>query len=258
MRNFFIIVYALIIRDINLRFNKGYLKYLWLILEPVVHLLIWILIFTLFKKSNISGIDTALFLITGLIPWFFFQRSFSNASNAYNSGKALFSYRQISLFHILISIVVLELIIHIALFIIILSMFLYLGINFYIYNILNLIVAFILIGLLTIGISFVIIVFSMYFPDFARIKAIFIRPLYFMSGIFFTYESIPDPYKDYFVLNPMFQLIELVRCSFVEFNYSSFIDMAYLVKFILLNLTLGIGLYFINREKIARNDLIRD
>lgn len=258
MKNFFIIVYALIIRDINLRFNKGYLKYLWLILEPVVHLLIWLLIFNIFKQNKVSGIDTSLFLITGLIPWFFFQRSFSNATNAYNSGKALFSYRQISLFHILISIIILELIIHIALFIIMLSIFFYLGIDFYIYNILNLIVAFILIGLLAIGLSFVIIIFSMYFPDFARIKGIFIRPLYFMSGIFFTYESIPDPYKEYFVLNPMFQLIELVRSSFVDFNYSSFIDMTYLISFILVNLTLGIGLYFINREKIARNDLVRD
>ena len=257
-KNFLNILYALILREINLKFNRGYLSYLWIIFEPIIHLVVLLLIFTIFRATTITSINITIFIISGLIPWFIFQRGFGESIGAYNSGKALSNYRQISYLYVLISKIFLNFIIYLMTFFIMLTILSLIGIEFYIYNLINMIISLVLLFFLTTSVSLIAFIISFYFPDFAKLKEFMIRPLYLASGIFFTYNSVPYEYKEYFLLNPIFQLIELTRYSFIQYEIPDFISIAYILKFILTTFSLGIGLYFINREKLIRNDLARE
>jgi capsular polysaccharide transport system permease protein len=64
--------------------------------------------------------------------------------------------------------------------------------------------------------------------------------MFFLSGVFFTIESLPDEVKPYAALNPMLQLIELFRSAYFPGYESDYVHYPYLIGVILLTLFFGL------------------
>ncbi len=79
----------------KIRFNlrsearESYLSYAWWILEPLIQLVVYYVVFDIFLNRG-SG-DFAAFLICGIIPFLWFSKSITNSGQSIIQGKGLIS-----------------------------------------------------------------------------------------------------------------------------------------------------------------------
>ena len=72
------------------------------------------------------------------------------------------------------------------------------------------------------------------------VQSVYLRPLFFLSGVFFTIDMIPEAVRPYARLNPILQIIEYIRSSYFVTYESSYVDFNYLFFTILGTLLVGL------------------
>jgi len=71
------------------------------------------------------------------------------------------------------------------------------------------------------------------------------RPLFLVSAIIFTFDSVPQPYSDYLWYNPIIHVIGMMRDGFYPFYHPDYVSAAYVVG---VGLTCGLsGLFLLHR-----------
>ncbi len=77
--------------DFKKRFAGSYFGVLWMFVQPVVTVLVFFFIFQLGMKSvpPVPGVPYVIWLIPGLVPWFFINESISGITNCLNEYSYL-------------------------------------------------------------------------------------------------------------------------------------------------------------------------
>ena len=65
--------------------------------------------------------------------------------------------------------------------------------------------------LMIIGIGLMLSIFSVYYTDVQHLYGVITFMLMYASALFYPIEIIPEPYKSYMLLNPLFWLIDQFR-----------------------------------------------
>ncbi len=76
---------------------------------------------------------------------------------------------------------------------------------------LSLALAFALAGALALGIGTLNCFLTTAFPLWQQVWSILMRPMFLLSGVMFTYDSIPAPIRGWFWYNPLIHVIGLTR-----------------------------------------------
>lgn len=250
------IIYAFILREFQRKYDKGYLRYFSIILGPAVQLIILVTIFTIMGRKSVAGLGIPLFVLTGILPYTFFT-SAGNCLTIVSGNRSLLSYRQVKIIDIILSSILMELLVNLVVFFGGIFVCWYFGISIKIYNPLSLILAFLLLFIFTLGLSMILAVIGFYFAEFNYAIQVVFRALFYISGVFFSIENVPVQYQKYVLWNPLLQLIEFIRLSFVSFNLPHELSYIYLFKCTLAIFLLGIAMYFVNRNKFMVNDRAR-
>ena len=202
-----------------------------------------------FSNSAIGGIDHPVFYATGIIPFLFFQHCINVCLQAVDSNIGLFNYQRIRPVHTVLSRVLLEAVIMVATGLLVAGILCLLGFQIRLGDPLAFLMAMLLLGLFSLGLGLLVSVLGLS-NEIQKIVPMFIRPLFFISGIFFMAASISEPYQGYLLLNPMLQCIELVRSSMYP-GYDTPVTGASFVGICTLTaLFLGLAVYQANRRKI--------
>lgn len=250
------ILFAFIQREFQRKYDKGYLRYFSIILGPAVQLIILVTIFTIMGRKSVAGLGIPLFVLTGILPYTFFT-SAGNCLTIVSGNRSLLSYRQVKIIDIILSSILMELLVNIIVFLGGIVICWYFSINIIIYNPLSLVFAFLLLFIFTLGLSMILAVIGFYFAEFNYAIQVVFRALFYISGVFFSIENIPVQYQKYVLWNPLLQIIEFIRFSFVSFNLPYELSYLYLFKCTLVILLLGLAMYFVNRNKFMVNDRAR-
>lgn len=72
----------LVWRDVKLRYAQTLLGFGWAILQPVLAMAIFTVIFGRFAKLPSDGVPYAVFCLTALVPWTYFSTAFTTASTS--------------------------------------------------------------------------------------------------------------------------------------------------------------------------------
>ena len=89
-------------------------------------------------------------------------------------------------------------------------------------------------------------------PTTARIVPMVLRIGFFVSGLFFSVDSMPVKVREILFYNPLCHVIELMRSGFSAGYADNFISLPYLAAVTLVALALGLLL-----ERYSRNYLDR-
>lgn len=242
---------ALLMRELKTRFGVSKLGYFWAVVEPVAQVAILAILFTLIGRNSVSGVPVALFLVSGVMPFKAFGKTLTQLSSAIFSNKALLAYRQVSPIDPILTRLIIEVATFFIVYVIILLSMLWLGFDVWPQNLLGLIFASLLLILLAFGLALCVTCGSLYWGDAGKIVALIMRPMFFISGIFYCATMIPAKYWYLFSWNPVFHAIELSRASFF-YNYETPIgSWNYLTLITLCFVTFGLMLYRINRQKFV-------
>ncbi|MGI6071171.1 MAG: ABC transporter permease [Blautia sp.] len=77
------LVLSLAKNDFKTKYAGSYLGIVWAFIQPVVTMMVYWFVFTVgFKSGNAMNYPFVLYLISGIVPWFFFQDALNGGTNA--------------------------------------------------------------------------------------------------------------------------------------------------------------------------------
>ncbi|WP_252254645.1 ABC transporter permease [Clostridium sp. ZBS12] len=203
--------------DFKTKYAGSYLGITWAFVQPIVTILVYWFVFEFGLKagSPMEGVPFVVWLVSGIIPWFFFQEALLNATNcmleySYLVKKVVF---KISILPIVK--VISALFVH---FVFIGFLFIVAGIyGFYPskYSI-QLIYYSFCTFFMVLAISYATSAIVIFFKDLGQIINIFLQVGMWMTPIMWSYTIVPRNFQWIVKLNPMYYIVEGYRDTFIN------------------------------------------
>ncbi|WP_454849019.1 ABC transporter permease [Rhizobium binxianense] len=253
MRTHLRVVCALLVREMATRFGRRPGGYIWTLLDPAAHIALLTLIFQAIAHVPALGTSFPLFFATGYVGFQFYSAVVTYLNGAVRANKALLSYPNVAPIDTIFARYALQLGTTCAVAILVLG-----TISFTLRIPLTLdwpviFEAGLLASVIGLGIGLFNNVMFARYPIYEQIFGIVSRPLFMVTGIFFLPDSIPLPYRDYLLLNPLCHAVMRFRSGFYAEYGPEVLNMNYLYIFSFLTLFTGM-LVFTSSKSILRNE----
>lgn len=241
---------SLLLREALSRISGGRVPWVWLLLEPVVHMSFMVFIFTMIGHHVIGGIDVVLWIIVGFLAFFVFRRSATQGVNGINANRALFTYRQVRPVDTILVRSALEGLIMILITLIVLAGAGLLGKSVFPDDPLMVFSAFFGLWLLGLGYGLMFSVPNELIPESGQLLSFAQTPLYLLSGVMFPAGMLPHTYREWVLYNPIVHGVELARVGYANYYHGDpalSLTYLYTCAFALLFFGLALQLRFVQR-----------
>jgi capsular polysaccharide transport system permease protein len=234
---------ALFLREALGRISSGRAAWFWLLAEPVFNVAYMLVIFTVIRVRTIGGIDTTVWLIIGMLAFFMFRRTAMQMMKGISANQALFTYRQVKPIDTLLVRGALEAFLMIIITVILLAGAALLGHSVLPADPLAVLEAFLGLWLIGVGFGLVTSVATQLVPELGKLIGLIMMPLYMLSGVIFPISAVPQPYRDWLLLNPVAHGLEAARLGFAPYYHAvPELSIAYIYQFALISIFLGLAL----------------
>ena len=238
-------VRALFWREVHTRFGVYNLRlgYLWVLLAPGMQVLFFLVLFTAIRVKVIPYMDAGLFLVSGILPWMMFSSAASRAMGAVEANKGLFNYRPVLPIDTIIARTTLEALLSFNVFMVFLFFLWWFGTKISIEHVPLMVMAWLLLWLFSIGFALIMMVVGHWSAEVGRFIMIFIRILYFASGIMYSLHILPAEVLKYVLWNPIPHVIEHIRHAIAPAYPVDHVSFAYFFKSLIIVAFVGLLLY---------------
>jgi ABC-type polysaccharide/polyol phosphate export permease/Flp pilus assembly protein TadD len=237
------VIYAIMLRDIRTRFGHTKLGYFWAIVEPITHLLtLGVVFYAMNHAPPPVGDNLFLFYITGLVPFLMFSHVSHDVMSAAEANNAMLQLPIVKRTDIMVAHALRQFATELCVGVIIFSIAGLLGQRGLPADPLTAFAAVTLLWLLAVGVGAFNLVVVELFPSYETLYASVIRLLYVASGIYFSPIAMPDWIRDALAWNPILQGIELFRSGFFPQYEPHWLDVNYLLLWIVASIGIGFAL----------------
>lgn len=197
------------IAEIRADMSRAILGIFWWIVEPVLYMVVFYVIFGLVLQQR--GENYVSFLLTGLITWKWFSSTINSSTTAITRNMPLIY--QVYLPKIVFPLVAIltSSFKFLIVFVMLLLFLLVTGAPVSTVWLVDLPLLLVFQVLFMLGIGMVLSAVDPFLPDIKFLVDNGMLMLFFLSGIFFRFDSVPESIRPYFDLNPMGVLIHSYR-----------------------------------------------
>ncbi|MCQ1058340.1 ABC transporter permease [Photobacterium sp. ZSDE20] len=199
--------------------SVNYLSYAWWIIEPLLHMVVYFLVFAVLLKRGGEGYVG--FLLSGLVPWLWFSRSVTHAQNSILNGRQLMNQLYIPKIFFPLTHVLQDTAKQVIVFSILFVFLVFYGLEVST-TWLYIIPIFLLQSMLIVGCSLHAALIVPFIRDFSLIIPTALQFLMFCSGIFFNYKDIPEDLQGFFFINPMAVILRSYRDVLIDGTLPNF------------------------------------
>lgn len=205
--------------DLRSEARRFYISYLWWFLDPLLEMVVFYLVFGVFRKSSIP--DFIPFLLIGVTVWKWFATTVQHGATSIGNSRGVI--QQVDIPKVIFPIIVV--ITDTFKFCIVFSI---LNIYLHIYGLeinqayLFLPLVLLCQFLLIIAFSFLFALITPFYPDVMYFISNILRLGLFLSGVFFTGKNLTAEHQFWFYLNPMAVIIESYRDILMYGSYPDF------------------------------------
>ncbi len=210
-------IFAIFLRDIKSKFNDKF-GISWSIVSPLSFILVMSLIRGGVDGHQTHTMSTFFFMVYGMMQIQLFLMTFSAVALSISRNKALFAFRQVKPISAVISSAVFEMLVKIFVFFVVLIIAFFLNMEIRLDDLLMLIICFLQLWVFAASLGIIFAIFRAFIPEIEKVRGMLVRPLFFISGVFFSLKDIPKEYWPYLNWNPILHSIELTR----DAAYSSY------------------------------------
>ena len=240
------LVYFLALRDIKVRYKQTALGVAWVLLQPLLAMGIFSIVFGQ-RGLAANGVPYPLFVVSGLVPWFYFSNATSGASgsivgNTQLISKVYFPRLAIPLAAVLANLV--DLSIGLLLELVLLAVF---GVG-YGWQLLALPVLVMLIVLTALGVSVWLSALDVQYRDVRYAVPFFVQVWLFATPVIYSSGDVPERWRPILALNPMTGVIEGFRWSLLGVGDPPLAALLGSILIVAVLLTTGL-LYFRRMER---------
>lgn len=245
------VLFALVLRELRARVGRHWTGVLWTVFEPLVHVLMILTIFGYLRHIASSVMEFPVFLVSGLMPFFLFRSLSQRLTDAIESNRGLFSYRQVKPLDTVIGRGVVECLTWFAVLLFTLSILQWLGFRALPRQPLEFFGVAALMALLGGALGLLLAVVTHGRPRVRSVVRMLYGPLYFTSGVIFSIDRMPPEFFDWLSWNPLLHLVDLSRNAFEPLHQPHVgVGWSYPAAFTLVLLALALALYSRDRQKL--------
>jgi lipopolysaccharide transport system permease protein len=242
---------GLVKRHFLLYYQQTVLGPLWVLIQPVLTLVTYLLVFNKLVGISTGSLPPVLFYFSGIILWSFFSDSFTGTSNTFRENAQVFSkvyfpriimpVSVLSTQFIRFLIPLLMLLVVIGYYVLFLKMHLSLSIW-----LLALPLAVLLTGSIALGLGLLFSVLTAKYRDINNLVALGVRLLMFVTPVIYPLEAIPAQTRWIVQLNPLTPLFEVFRFSLLGDGIVTGLQLLYSLIFAML--VLAAAVLFFNKQ----------
>ncbi len=236
-------VRAVIFREIRSRYTGDKLGYLWAYIAPLAWIAIIYILFQLLGRSSPIDTDIASFIFSGIIPYLSARFIINAVMRARMAYRNLMTLPSVTALTVYLSVFILELFNSILIYAVLLCL------NYIVFGFFEIDEPIVAIWgfLLACGsggaFGFLIVNLARKSEIFAKATPIFLRPLFYLSGVFYTVNELPPSLVGWIYWNPLLHAIEILRDGlFVSYDSrmgTALIPISFIIVATLAGLYLG-------------------
>jgi ABC-2 type transport system permease protein len=234
----------LIKRDFTMKYKRTYLGILWTLLDPLLHMLVIIIIFSQLVGRDIQ--HYAAYIMTGRLTVQFFTQASGFCVNAFVGGGLYIKSVRMPLYMLPLSKTVSALINKLIALIILFFVILFTGVPFQplmLFFPIPIMYTF----LFSFGFGIALGTWMVFFRDVGHLHGVLATMLFFLTPIFWPIEIVPQNFMWIVKANPMYHFVTMMRNFVMYGNMPTTTDHMICAAFVIGALILGATAY--NRGK---------
>ena len=212
-----VLVTRLARNDFRTRYAGSYLGIIWAFIQPVVTILVYWFVFSTLRARGMRGVPFVLWLIAGLVPWFYFQDALSAGSNAlveysYLVKKVVFRIDVLPMVKLCAAL-------YVHLFFIAVTLLLYTVMGYRPgWTAIQLLYYTASMFVFVLGLSYLTCSVTVFFRDLTQLISIALQVGVWMTPIMWNFDdlNISGALACVFKLNPMYYIVEGYRDSLIS------------------------------------------
>lgn len=221
------------------RYGNKFGGYLWAVLDPVLTIAILTMVFSAVARVPPLGRSFALFFATGYVAFYIYRSLSDQVSLSVEVNRSLLMYPVVQVYDTVIARTILQIVTLFVVTILIFGVFAFFveydGIDLYPIWVASLIAV-----ILGTGVGISNIVWFSLSSTYQQVWGIINRPAFIVSGVFFLPESIPQPFRDVLLYNPLVHIIGLFRQGFYPTYRADYVNYPYIIGLAVFSLVFGL------------------
>jgi len=244
------VIWAVMLRETRTRFGANSFGYLWAIIEPLMMIMTFWILLVIVGRDAPYGMDQYTFIASGIVPYTLFATTANRVAESINGNRPLLYYPHVQPLDLVFARAILELATYGGVFIILLGGHALYHQSFSIDSALVTCVGLVISGMLGMSLGMVFCMLGQYSKFVDRFRGFFFRPFFWISGIFFTLNDLPEEGRAVILFNPVVHCVEMVRDGWFATYSARHIDISYPLYFILALGFIGLSLERAVRTRI--------
>ena len=247
------LLYFLVLRNLKVRYKQTVLGAGWAVIQPVMIMVVFTLVFGRLARLSSDGSPYALFSFAALVPWVYFSNALTQASNSIVQNERLVTKVYFPRILVPLAAVVAGLVDLAIAFVVLLG----LTVAFGVLPRLDLLIVpplVLLVVVSALGAGTCLAALNVYHRDVRYAVAFLIQFWLFISPVAYSSSIVPDAWRPLYALNPMVGVIDGFRWALLDDAPSPFLNLA--ISAASATTVLLIGLYYFRRVEDAFADVV--
>jgi lipopolysaccharide transport system permease protein len=224
----------LVRRDFLLNYQQTVLGPLWILFQPILTLITYVMVFDKLVGIDTGSIPPVLFYLSGIVLWSFFSDSFSGTAFTFRENAEVFSKVYFPRLVVPLSVLSTHCMRFVMQFLLLLLAMLWYWVvegTTFSFNawILFVPVAIILIGSIGLALGLIFSVLTAKYRDLANLVHLGIRMMMFLTPVIYPLAIIPENVRWLVLWNPLTSLFEVFRYAMLGSGTIDLLGLAYSV-----------------------------
>ena len=202
------LLYQLVHRDLTVRYKRSLLGFLWTMLHPLLLMLIFVAVFSGLFRFRTPHYET--YFLSAYVAWNFFSQTVVNAMTSVAWNGALMKRVRVPASIFTLS-TILSGMVNLGLSLIVLLVIMLVVRTPIHATLLFLPISLLLLGLFTLGVSLALTAVTIFFGDIREMVQAGLPALMYLTPVIYPLSVVPERYRWFIMLNPMYYMVEIVR-----------------------------------------------
>lgn len=247
------LLYFLVWRDVKVRYKQTVIGGLWAILQPLITMIIFAVVFGTFVKIPSDGLPYPVFAYAALVPWTYFAQALSRSGTSLVNESSLITKVYFPRLMIPFSAVLSPLVEFSLSFIILIGLIFWYG-GAWSWSILAMPVFLFLACMTALSVGLWLSALNVKYRDIAYTLPFLTQIWMYASPVVYPVSMVPERWRPLYILNPMTGVIEGFRWALLGKAHPDF-SAIMVSSFVTLILLLG-GILFFRKMSLTFADVI--
>lgn len=197
-------------KNFSSKYKESVLGVLWTILSPLLMMALFTIIFSTIFGRNIN--NYAVYFLCGWCLFQFFTTSISASMDALRGNKAILQRTPAPKYIFVLGGILSEFLNYLIMLILLVIIMFITHATFHFPIIFCTIIPVISLFIMIVGLGLMLSIACVYYTDIRHLWSVISMMLMYASAIFYPMDIIPEPFREYMMLNPLYWVIDQFRC----------------------------------------------